>query len=71
MIEARCNIRVAVIINPLYSDGFYHTDKCNKEWGVHYILRGHMSKFPNNGVFTSPKIGLISSWSSLFAKLLV
>ena len=27
--------------NPLYSDGFSHTDTYNKDWIVHYILRGH------------------------------
>ena len=24
--------------NPLYSDGFSHTDKYNKDWIVHYIF---------------------------------
>ena len=38
-------------INPLYSGGFSHTDKCNKDGIVHYILRHHRSEFRNCGVF--------------------
>ena len=68
--------------NPSYSDGFFETHKCNKDCPL-YILRGHKSEFPNYDVFKSLKIGLtsakrvdldefccISSWSSLFAKVL-
>ena len=33
-------------LNPLSSDGFSHTDKCNKDWGCPlYILRGQRLEF--------------------------
>ena len=43
--------------NHSYSDGFSHTDQCNKDGIVHYyILRGQRSEFPKYDVFKSLKI---------------
>ena len=47
-------------INPLYSDGFTHTDKCNKVGIVHYIYPGVTGRnFQKNVVLQSPRIVFI------------
>ena len=47
-------MEITSVFNPLYSDGFSHTDKCDKDEIVHSIFQGVTGRISQIMLYFSP-----------------